>query len=60
MMRRILRSLRISSFLDFLFDESAKFQFKHGTIIFATKQYPETFCFKSEVDAVLKNDTTIW
>ena len=60
MMRQILRSLRISSPLDFLFDENAKFQFKHGTIIFATKQYSETFCFKSKVDAVLKNDSTIW
>ena len=44
---------------DVLFDENVKFQFKRGTIIFATKQYSETFCFKSQVDAVLKNDTTI-
>ena len=60
MMWQILRSLTISSSLDVLFDENVKFQFKRGTIIFATKQYSETFCFKSQVDAVLKNDTTIW
>ena len=60
MMWQILRSLTISFSLDVLFDENVKFQFKGGTIIFATKQYSETFCFKSQVDAVLKNDTTIW
>lgn len=60
MMRQILRSLRISSPLDFLFDENAKFQFKQGTIIFATKQYSETFCLKSKVGAELKKETTIW